>query len=200
MATALGIGARILPATDDRFRTMLETDEGPLDFQDYFVRRRQEPEVTAVTFDGAATARPTPAVLDAIAGADLVVIGPSNPIVSIGPILALAGVREALRDARLRRSRSARSSRDARSRARPTGCSSALATSRPPSAWPGSTPAWSTASSSTPPMPHWRADIEALGMAVGVLDTVMRDDDDRRALAASLLAELPGGERDRRDR
>ena len=52
MATALGIGARILPATDDRYRTRLETDEGPLDFQDYFVRRRQEPTVRGVILDG----------------------------------------------------------------------------------------------------------------------------------------------------
>jgi LPPG:FO 2-phospho-L-lactate transferase len=99
MAAALQIAARILPATDDRLRTRLETDEGILDFQDYFVRRRQEPEVRAITFEGMASARPTARVLDAIAGADLVVIGPSNPIVSIGPILALAGLREAVASA-----------------------------------------------------------------------------------------------------
>jgi LPPG:FO 2-phospho-L-lactate transferase len=94
MAAALGIAARILPATDDRHRTVLETDEGTLEFQEYFVRRRQEPDVRGVRFDG--EARPTAAVLDAIAAADLLVIGPSNPIVSIGPILALPGMREAL--------------------------------------------------------------------------------------------------------
>ena len=94
MATALGIRPRILPATDDRWRTLLETDEGPMEFQEYFVHRRQAPEVRAVRFDG--DARPTPAVLAAIGTADLVVIGPSNPIVSIGPILAMPGIREAL--------------------------------------------------------------------------------------------------------
>jgi LPPG:FO 2-phospho-L-lactate transferase len=94
MATALGIGARILPATDDRWRTLLDTDEGPMEFQEYFVHRRQQPEVRAVRFDGAA--RPTNAALEAIGTADLIVIGPSNPIVSIGPILALPGIREAL--------------------------------------------------------------------------------------------------------
>lgn len=94
MAAALGIGARILPATDDRWRTVLDTDEGPLAFQDYFVRRRQEPEVRGVRFDG--DAQPTAAVLAAIESADLLVIGPSNPIVSIGPILALPDVRPAL--------------------------------------------------------------------------------------------------------
>lgn len=96
MARALGIGGevRILPASDDRFRTILDTDEGPLEFQDYFVRRRHQPAVRAVRFEGAA--RPTRDVLGAIRDADLVVIGPSNPAVSIGPILALPGVREAL--------------------------------------------------------------------------------------------------------
>jgi LPPG:FO 2-phospho-L-lactate transferase len=94
MATALGIGARILPATDARWRTLLDTDDGPMEFQEYFVHRRQDPEVRAVRYDG--RARPTHAALEAIAAADLVVIGPSNPIVSIGPILALPSIREAL--------------------------------------------------------------------------------------------------------
>ncbi|HEX7171418.1 MAG TPA: 2-phospho-L-lactate transferase [Candidatus Limnocylindria bacterium] len=97
MARALGIGARILPATDDRWRTLLETDDGPMEFQEYFVHRRQKPEVRAVRFGG--QARPTPAVLEAIGEADLLVIGPSNPIVSIGPIVALPGIREALLEA-----------------------------------------------------------------------------------------------------
>ena len=95
MATALGIRGRILPATDDRHRTMLETDEGPMEFQEYFVRRRQEPEVRSLRFDGAAL--PTPAVLAALSEADRIVIGPSNPLVSIGPILALPGVEDAIR-------------------------------------------------------------------------------------------------------
>lgn len=97
MATALGIGARILPATDEPHRTMIETDDGALGFQDYFVRLRQEPEVRGVSFEG--EARATDAVLDAIADAELIVIGPSNPIVSIGPILALPGIEEALQAA-----------------------------------------------------------------------------------------------------
>jgi LPPG:FO 2-phospho-L-lactate transferase len=94
MASALGIGVRILPASDDRYRTRIETDQGVLDFQEYFVRHGQQPEVRAVHFgDGA---RPTAEVLDAIGGAELAIIGPSNPLVSIGPILELEGVREAL--------------------------------------------------------------------------------------------------------
>lgn len=200
MASALGIGARILPATDDRFPTMLETDEGPLDFQDYFVRRRQEPEVTAVTFDGAATARPTPAVLEAFAGADLVVIGPSNPIVSIGPILALAGVRAALEAAPAPKvavspilaGRALKGPAD-RMLVSLGHESTAVGVAR---IYVGLVDRFILDSTDA----ALAGDIEALGMSVGVLDTVMRDDDDRKALAASLLAELPGGERDHRDR
>jgi LPPG:FO 2-phospho-L-lactate transferase len=96
MASALGIRARILPATDDRLRTCLDTDAGRLEFQEYFVKHRQQPEVSAVVLEGIETARPTPSVLAAIETADLVVIGPSNPLVSIGPILALDGVPQAL--------------------------------------------------------------------------------------------------------
>lgn len=97
MATALGIRPRILPASDDRWRTVVDTDDGRLEFQDYFVRRRQEPEVRAVRHEG--DARPTHAMLEAIATADLLVVGPSNPIVSIGPILALPGVRDMMASA-----------------------------------------------------------------------------------------------------
>jgi len=102
MASALGVQPRILPSTDDRWQTRIATDDGELDFQEYFVHRRQEPVVRGVRFDGDA-ARPTPAVLDAISSADLVVVGPSNPIVSIAPTLDLPGVRDALRAARVSR-------------------------------------------------------------------------------------------------
>lgn len=99
LAAALGILTRILPATDERLRTRVETDAGTLEFQDYFVRLRQQPEVRSVILDGLDAARPTAAVLDALAAAELIVIGPSNPIVSIGPILALDGLRQAIVDA-----------------------------------------------------------------------------------------------------
>ena len=102
MASALGVQPRILPSTDDRWQTRIATDDGELDFQEYFVHRRQEPVVRGVRFDGDA-ALPTPAVLDAISSADLVVVGPSNPIVSIAPTLDLPGVRDALRAARVSR-------------------------------------------------------------------------------------------------
>ena len=96
MAAALGLRSRILPATDDRCRTVILTDDGPLEFQEYFVRHRQEPEVRGVRIDGIDDARPTPSVIAAIRQADLLVIGPSNPVVSIGPMLALPGMREAI--------------------------------------------------------------------------------------------------------
>lgn len=98
MSGALGVPSVILPASDDWVRTIIETDDGDLDFQDYFVRRRQEPEVRGVRFDGIDTARPTASVLDAVSAADLIVIGPSNPLVSIGPILGLSGMRQAIAD------------------------------------------------------------------------------------------------------
>jgi LPPG:FO 2-phospho-L-lactate transferase len=95
-AIALGISARILPATDDRLRTWVRTDDGELPFQEWFVRRRHEPEVESLRFDGAETARPAPQVAEALDDADLIVIAPSNPFVSIGPILAVDAIRAAL--------------------------------------------------------------------------------------------------------
>jgi LPPG:FO 2-phospho-L-lactate transferase len=85
LQAALGIATSILPMTDQPVRTQVRTDEGWLDFQEYFVHRRQEPEVHEVRFTGDLT--PTSAVLVALAAAEVIVIGPSNPIVSIGPIL-----------------------------------------------------------------------------------------------------------------
>jgi LPPG:FO 2-phospho-L-lactate transferase len=95
-----GLTLTLLPVTDDRMRTVVETDAGDLAFQEYFVKRRTEDEVRAVRFDGADAARPAPGVLEAIATADVIAIAPSNPIVSIGPILAVPRVREALRAAK----------------------------------------------------------------------------------------------------
>jgi LPPG:FO 2-phospho-L-lactate transferase len=91
-----GLALRLLPASDDPVRTYVHTDEGELDFQTYFVRRRHEPDVRSVRFDGADAARPAPGAVEAIENADLVVIAPSNPYLSIDPILAVPGLREAL--------------------------------------------------------------------------------------------------------
>ncbi|HML10252.1 MAG TPA: 2-phospho-L-lactate transferase [Stellaceae bacterium] len=98
----LGIAARLLPASDDKVRTRLYTDRGWLDFQDYFVRLRCEPSVRRLEFAGSETARPNLDFLAALADPKLwaVVICPSNPFISIDPILAVPGVRQALRDCR----------------------------------------------------------------------------------------------------
>ncbi|HVH79104.1 MAG TPA: 2-phospho-L-lactate transferase [Stellaceae bacterium] len=98
----LGIAAWLLPASDDKVRTRLETDHGWLEFQDYFVRLRCEPTVQQLEFVGAARAAPNADLLAALADTNLraVVICPSNPFISIDPILAVPGVRQALRDCR----------------------------------------------------------------------------------------------------
>jgi LPPG:FO 2-phospho-L-lactate transferase len=95
----LGISARLLPMTDERVRTRLRCEEGWLDFQDYFVRLRAAPAVREIAYAGASQARPNPDFLDALSDShlDAVVICPSNPFLSIDPILALPGAREALR-------------------------------------------------------------------------------------------------------
>ena len=97
ITAALGVGARLLPMSDDPVRTHLTLAGGPeVSFQDYFVRRRHSVAVEAVRFSGAEHARPAPGVLDAMARAEVVVVCPSNPIVSVGPVLAVPGVLEAL--------------------------------------------------------------------------------------------------------
>ncbi len=100
VAKAFGLEVRLLPVSDDPVRTRVRTAEGWVDFQDYFVRLGTEPEVLEVRFEGAQAARPGPGVLEAILGAEAVVLAPSNPIISLGPILAVPGVREALRSTR----------------------------------------------------------------------------------------------------
>jgi LPPG:FO 2-phospho-L-lactate transferase len=96
LSRALEIRSLVLPMSDDPVSTVLETPDGHLEFQEYFVRRGQRDEVLGVELRGIDGAVPTEAVLAAISGADVIVICPSNPIVSVGPILALPGVREAL--------------------------------------------------------------------------------------------------------
>lgn len=95
-AQAWGIGARLLPATDDPLRTILLTDEGELDFQTYFVARRCQPAVRQIRFEGAEQAQAAPGAVNAILGADAVIIAPSNPYLSIDPILAVRDIRDAI--------------------------------------------------------------------------------------------------------
>ena len=94
---ALGVKSRILPVSDDPVPTIIDSNEGPLHFQEYLVKRRAEPVVRCIRFRGVESARPAPGVLDAIASADRIIVCPSNPLISIGPILAVPHVREQLR-------------------------------------------------------------------------------------------------------
>jgi LPPG:FO 2-phospho-L-lactate transferase len=96
IAAALGLEARLLPATNDPLRTFLETPAGTFPFQTWFVGRGHRDDVDAVHYAGAPEARAAPGVLEAIDDADVILLAPSNPYVSIGPILAVAGIREAL--------------------------------------------------------------------------------------------------------
>jgi LPPG:FO 2-phospho-L-lactate transferase len=96
IADAWELGLRLLPASDDALRTRVTVPDGEIDFQEYFVHRQHDVAVSAVRFEGAETASPAPGVLDAIRTASRVVIAPSNPIVSIAPVLAVPGVRDAV--------------------------------------------------------------------------------------------------------
>jgi LPPG:FO 2-phospho-L-lactate transferase len=96
LARALGLELTLVPATDDRLRTIVETPAGAFSFQEWFVARGHRDEVDRLRFEGADSARPAPGVLDALEQADVILITPSNPFVSIGPILAVPAIREAV--------------------------------------------------------------------------------------------------------
>lgn len=96
LAGSLGVRPTLLPATDDALLTEIRVEEGWIGFQEYFVHRGHRDPVLEVRFHGAAEARPAPGVLDAIDEADAVVIGPSNPVLSIWPILAVPGIADAV--------------------------------------------------------------------------------------------------------
>ena len=187
MAGSLAVPSHLVPATDDKVRTRLTTDAGELSFQAYFVQRGQRDEVRAVRFDGADAARPSPAALVALATAELVVIGPSNPIVSIAPILAVPGMREALVASPAPRigvsgivaGRALRGPAD-RMLASLGHESSALGVAR---LYEGLVERFVIDEADEALAPA----IEAVGMAVSVLPTVMRDDEDRAGLARALL-------------
>ena len=190
MAAALGVPSHILPATDDPVRTILHTDAGELEFQDYFVRLRQEPEVHSVRFDGIDGARPTDEVRIALDSAELIVIAPSNPIVSVEPILALPGMRQAIRSAGERGTRrlaispiiagAALKGPADRMLASLGHESSALGVAR---MYAGLIDAFVIDEADAELAPS----VEQLGMEAVVLRTVMRRDADRAALALALL-------------
>jgi LPPG:FO 2-phospho-L-lactate transferase len=101
LARGLAVEARLLPATDEPLRTWLDTPAGTFPFQEWFVARGHRDEVDAVRYEGADSARPSPGVVASLAAADLILVAPSNPYVSIGPIVAVPEIREALRSRRV---------------------------------------------------------------------------------------------------
>jgi LPPG:FO 2-phospho-L-lactate transferase len=186
LCAALGVGPAVLPMSDEPVRTKVHTEEGTLDFQEYFVKRRCEPRVTGFDFAGLDTARPSRQVMTALGQADAVVLCPSNPFVSTAPILALPGVRDAVE------------SRPAVAVSPIVGGSavkgpaakmlaeleldvSAQGVARMYSGLVGGFVLDATDAALDP-------DIRALGMEVLVTDTMMRSDDVRRSLAREALA------------
>ena len=96
LAERLGFVPALIPATDDRLRTIIGTPDGEIDFQTYYVRHQHADQVIGIRFDGAETSRPAPGVAEALRGARAIVFAPSNPMISIGPILAVPAIRELL--------------------------------------------------------------------------------------------------------
>ena len=151
LADALGVGINMLPVTDDPLRTRVQLVDGAeVGFQEYFVRLRHDVAVAGVRFEGAATARPGPGVLEALDRGDLVVVCPSNPVVSIDPLLAVPGCpRTCCAVVATGSWGCPRSSPGPPSRGRPTGCCGRWGSSRRWSGWPSGTPRgwapwWST--------------------------------------------------------
>ena len=188
---SLGVVATILPMADESVRTQVRTDDGWLDFQDYFVRLRQVPDVHEVRFAGIEAARPTAEVVAAVGAADIVVIAPSNPIVSIGPILAVPGVPELLDGARRRGARIVAVSGIIGGRALKGPAdrmlaslgheSSALGVAR---GYAGLIDAFVLDTVDA----ELAAAVEALGVRTVVTDTIMTDDASRARLAGEVLA------------
>jgi LPPG:FO 2-phospho-L-lactate transferase len=188
IAQRLGAGARILPMSDDPVRTRVRTPDGWLAFQEYFVRERAQPKVIDVAYDGADAAKPAPGVRDAIAGADVVVVCPSNPVTSVGPILAVPGILEALAAAPA----PVVAVSPIVGAAAVTGPAAELMRAR---GWPVS-PAgvamaygpWLTTLVMDVADRDGVAEVEALDVRAVVADTIMRDRGTERALAAAVLA------------
>jgi LPPG:FO 2-phospho-L-lactate transferase len=102
LAARRALATSIVPATDDRLRTQVDTDAGTFPFQEWFVGRGHRDEVTGVSYDGADEARPAPRVLDALEEAEAILLAPSNPYLSLGPILAVREIRDAIAGRRVR--------------------------------------------------------------------------------------------------
>jgi LPPG:FO 2-phospho-L-lactate transferase len=191
LQAALGLTTRILPMSDDPVRTRVLTDDGWLDFQEYFVRRHQAPAVREVAFDGAVGARATWEVTSAIQAAAAILVAPSNPIVSIGPILAVPGIPEALAQARERETPIVAVSGIVGGKALKGPAdrmleslgheSSALGVARLYAAWVDAFVIDEVDA-------ELEAPIRELGLDVLVTDTIMTDDASRARLAGEMLA------------
>ncbi len=191
LAAALDVRARLLPMSDQPVRTELLTDEGWLEFQDYFVRRGHRDEVREIRQRGIETAHPTAEVFDAVRAADLIVFAPSNPFVSVGTILALHGMSEALVSAPARivavspivAGEALRGPADQMLASLGGEASAKGVAGHYTSRYPGLLDAFVIDRADA----GVTAEIEALGLEVLVTGTVMRDNEDRRQLAAEIL-------------
>jgi LPPG:FO 2-phospho-L-lactate transferase len=186
--TALRVKSRILPMSNEPVTTIIDTDEGALHFQEYLVQRRAEPVVRGIRFDGAASASPAPGVLEAIREAARILVCPSNPLISIGPILAVPGIREALRTRKndvvavcpIVGGKSLKGPSD-KMLAQLGYDSSAIAVAKLYADFTGTFV--------IDPADKKQADaIRGLGMQLAILPTVMKGRDEKRKLARALLA------------
>lgn len=187
LAQRLGVKPALIPMSDDPVRTMVSTDQGELAFQNWFVRLQCRPAVQSVRFAGVESARPSPALLD-MAGLRCVIVCPSNPFVSVAPILALQGVRATLEAARVPRiavtpivGGQAIKGPAAKMLAELGHDVSALGVAR---YYRGLIDGFMLDKEDA----ALATEIEALGMRVRVADTMMRNDEDKRRLAADALA------------
>ena len=201
LASSLRVPARLLPATDDRVRTQVRTDDGWLDFQEYFVERRHQDEVRELRYDGLESAVPSAEVLaavgqDAQSRGDVLLLAPSNPFLSIAPILGVAGLADAVRSAAapvvavspIVAGKAVRGPAD-RLFVSLGGEASALGVARHyHERYPGVLDALVIDSADA----ALAEPIEALGIDVLVTDTVMRTEEDRRRLAEEVLAFASG--------
>ncbi len=193
LTSRLGLATTILPVSDDRVRTIVGTDAGELDFQTWYVRRRHADAVRSLRFDGAAEARPAPGVLESLAEADLVLVAPSNPFISIDPILAVPGVREAVA---ARRERVVAVSPIVGGEAL-RGPAAAMLRSLGHEAGPASVAAHYSGLVGTLVLDHRDAEEEGAVAAAGVrpvvADTIMEGHDGRRRVARAALDALSAG-------
>lgn len=186
--TTLGVKSRILPMSDQPIPTIIETGDGNMHFQEYLIKHRTEPGIKAVHFHGVRHAHPAPGVLEAICDAHKVIICPSNPLISIGPILGVPRVREQLRARKesviavspIVGGKSLKGPSDKMLIQLGSG-SSASAVAKLYSDFTGTFVIDRRDASQAPA-------IQALGMKVAILPTVMRTRNDKRKLASALLA------------